>query len=135
MQIVTGLVVVLFVQYTMLNNLNPLKMTNLELINDAIQKMANKPSEGAIIAAQSIARVLDDALVNKYEIKWKCLPIQGSETVDVVDMDSNFSFICRIYDKKMWNEVFDVFNSVQEKTDVKNDASFSNLIDSIVQVI
>ena len=110
-------------------------MTNLELINDAIQKMANKPSEGAIIAAQSIARVLDDAQVNKYEIKWKCLPIQGSETVDVVDMDSNFSFICRIYDKKMWNEVFDVFNSVQEKTDVKNDASFSNLIDSIVQVI
>lgn len=110
-------------------------MTNLELINDAIQKMANKPSEGAIIAAQSIARVLDDAQVNKYEIEWKCLPIHNSETIDVVNATNKPSFVCRIYNKKMWDEVITMFYSVQEKTDVKNDVSFSNLIDSIVQVI
>lgn len=117
----------------MLNNLNPLKMTNLELINDAIQKMANKPSDGAIVAAQSIARVLDDALANKYKIEWRCLPIQGSETVDVVDITSNFSFICRIYDKKMWNELITIFYSVQEKMDDESHVSFSILIESIEQ--
>lgn len=87
-------------------------MTNLELINDAIQKMANKPSEGAIIAAQSIARVLDDAQVNKYEIEWKCLPIQGSETVDVINVGSKIGFVCRIYDKDMMEEVFKILQDV-----------------------
>lgn len=95
--------------------------------------MANKPSEGAIFAAQSIARVLDDALVNKYEIEWKCLPIHNSETIDVVNATNKPIFVCRIYNKKMWNEVFDVFNSVQEKMDVEGHVSFSILIESIEQ--
>ena len=106
-------------------------MTNIELINDSIQKMASKPSAEAIFAAQSIARVLDDALVNKYEIEWKCLPIQGSETVDVVNATNNPSFVCRFYNKNMWDEVITMFDSVQGKMDVKDQVSFSNLIDSI----
>lgn len=87
-------------------------MTNLELINDSIQKMASKPSEEAIFAAQSIARVLDDALVNKYEIEWKCLPIQGSETVDVINVGSKFGFVCRICDMDMRDEVFTILQNV-----------------------
>jgi len=92
-------------------------MTNLELINDSIQKMASKPSEEAIFAAQSIARVLDDALVNKYEIEWKYLSIQGSETVDVINVGSKFGFVCRIYDKNTWDEVYKIFEGIELDTD------------------
>lgn len=87
-------------------------MKYIDLINESIQKMANKPSGGAIIAVQSIARVLDDALVNKYEIEWKCLPIQNSETIDVINVTNKHSFVCRIYDINMKNEVFEILEGV-----------------------
>lgn len=50
-------------------------MKNIELINDSIQKMANKPSKEAIAAAQSIAKEMDDAMASGYEIEWWCWSI------------------------------------------------------------
>jgi len=110
-------------------------MTNLELINDSIQKMASKPSEEAIFAAQSIARVLDDALVNKYEIEWKCLPIQGSETVDFVNVTNKPSFVCRIYDKKMGNEMISMFDQIDGEMTTNQVEMISDLMTSINQAI
>ena len=108
-------------------------MTNLELINDSIQKMANKPSEGAIIAAQSIAKVLDDALVNKYEIEWKCLPIQGSETVVVISVGSKFGFVCRIFDENTRNEIFDVFDNIKGAVEKSNINIYVDLMGQMSQ--
>ena len=110
-------------------------MTNLELINDSIQKMASKPSEEAIFAAQSIARVLDDALVNKYEIEWKYLPIQGSETVDFVNVTNKPSFVCRIYDKKMGNEMISMFDQIDGEMTTNQVEMISDLMTSINQAI
>jgi len=87
-------------------------MKYIDLINESIQKMVDKPSEGAIIAAQSIAKEMDDALVNKCEIEWKYLPIQNSETIDVINVTNKPSFVCRIYDINMKNEVFEILEGV-----------------------
>ena len=82
------------------------------MINESIQKMANKPSEEAIKAAQSIAKEMDDALTNGYEVNWRCLPIQNSETVDIVNVTNQPSFVCRIYSKDIWDEVLGIFEGI-----------------------
>ena len=87
-------------------------MKNIELINESIQKMANKPSEEAIAAAQSIAKKMDDALASGNEIEWKCLPIQNSETFDVVIVTNKPTFVCRIYDKDMRDEIIDLLDQI-----------------------
>lgn len=87
-------------------------MKYIDLINESIQKMADKPSEGAIIAAQSIAKEIDDALANGYEIKWEFLHIQNSDTIDVVNATNKPSFVCRIYDTNMKNEVLEILEGV-----------------------
>ena len=110
-------------------------MTNLELINDSIQKMASKPSEGAILAAQCIAGVLDDAMVNNYEIEWKYLPIQNSETVDFVNVTNKPSFVCRIYDKKMGNEMISMFDQIDGEMTTNQVEMISDLMTSINQAI
>ena len=87
-------------------------MKYIELINESIQKMANKPSEGAIATAQSIAKEMDDALASSYEIELMYLPIQNSETVDVFNVTNKPSFVCRFYDGDMMKEVFGILNGV-----------------------
>lgn len=109
-------------------------MKYIDLINENIQKMADKPSEGAIIAAQSIAKELDDALVNKCEIVWKCLPIQGSETVDVANATNKPSFVCRFYDEDMWNEVSNMFCDIGDETEANQMELFSDLIDKMEKI-
>lgn len=109
-------------------------MKYIDLINESVQKMANKPSEGAIFAAQSIARVIDDALVNKYKIEWKCLPIQGSETVDIINVGSKFGFVCRMYDKDTWNQVSEIICAVGDETSVNQMEVFLDLMNRISQV-
>lgn len=123
----------LCVWFAMLNKKTKM-MKNLELINESIQKMVDKPSEGAIIAAQSIARVIDDALVNKYKIEWKCLPIQGSETVDVANATNKPSFVCRFYDEDMWNEVSNMFCDIGDETEANQMELFSDLIDKMEKI-
>lgn len=86
-------------------------MKNIELINDSIQKMANKPSKEAIAAAQSIANEMDDALVSGNGIKWSRWPIENSKSFDVVNV-ANKKFVCRISDESMLDEVFDIFEGV-----------------------
>lgn len=110
-------------------------MTILELVNESIRKMANKPSEGAILAAQCIARVLDDAMVNKYEIEWKYLHIQNSETVDVVNVANKPSFVCRIYDKKMGDEMISMFDQIDGEMTTIQVEMISDLMTSINQAI
>lgn len=110
-------------------------MTNSELINESIQKMANKPSEGAILAAQCIARVLDDAMVNNYVIEWKYLPIQNSETVDVVVVTNKPRFVCRIYDKDMGNDMINMFDQIDGEMTTNQVEMISDLMTSINQAI
>lgn len=98
-------------------------MKNLDLINESIQKMANMPSEKAISAAQCIAKEMDDALANGYEIEWRCLPIQNSETVDIVNVSNKPSFVCRIYSKDIWDEVLEIFDGVDLTKDEKGKSS------------
>ena len=110
-------------------------MKSIELINDSIQKMASKPSEKAIIAAQSIAKELDDALANGYEIEWRCLPIQNSETFDVVNVTNKPSFVCRIYDKDMGNEMINMLDQIDGKMNANQVEMISDLMTKINQAI
>lgn len=107
-------------------------MKNIELINESIQKMANKPSEGAICAAQCIAKEMDEAL-NSMRIKWVCLPIQNSKTVDVVNATNKPNFVCRIYDKGIWNEVSNLFCDIGDETNANQMELFSDLMEMINQ--
>lgn len=108
-------------------------MKYIELINESIQKMANKPSEGAILAAQCIAKEMDYAL-NGMRIKWVCLPIQNSNTVDVVNAINKPCFVCRFYDKDMWNEVSNLFCDIGDETNANQMELFSDLIDKMEKI-
>lgn len=110
-------------------------MKSIELINNSIQMMASKPSEKAIIAAQSITKELDDALASGCEIEWRCLPIQNSETIDVVNVTNKPSFVCRIYDIDMWNEVIDIFDKATITMDGNQVYKFAELMELINQTI
>lgn len=110
-------------------------MKNIELITESIQKMANKPSEEAIAAAQSIAKEMDDALASGYEIEWWCLPIQNSETFDVVNITNKPSLVCRIYDKDMGNEMINIFDQIDGEMSANQVEMFSDLMTKINQAI
>lgn len=104
-------------------------MKYIDLINESIQKMANKPSEKAIKAAQSIAKEIDDALANGCEIEWRYSPIQNGETIDLVNATNKPSFVCRIYDINMKNEVFEILEGVDvNKTEEKQSRKILNLV-------
>lgn len=106
----------------------------LDLINESIQKMANKPSEEAIKAAQSIAKEMDDALKNGYEVNWRCLPIQDNKTiVDVFIVRNNPNFVCRFFNNDTWNEVSDLFCAIGDETDVSHMGVFVDLMNRINQ--
>lgn len=110
-------------------------MKYIDLINESIQKMANKPSGGAIMAAQSIAKEMDDALVNMCEIEWKYLPIQNSETIDVINVTNKPSFVCRIYDKNMGNDMINMFDQIDGEMTTNQVEMISDLMTSINQAI
>ena len=110
-------------------------MKNIELINESIQKMANKPSEEAISAAQSIAKEMDDALAKGYESKWMCSPIIENRIVAVVDVGKKPKVVCIINDKDMFNEILDIFYGIDtekmEKTQPQESWKFSDFIEEI----
>lgn len=110
-------------------------MKSIELVNNSIQKTMNKPSEKAAMAAQSIAKELDDALASGCEIEWRCLPIQNSETIDVVNVGKTLSFVCRIYDIDMWNEVVVIFDKETITMDGNQVYKFAELMELINQTI
>ena len=110
-------------------------MTILELINDSIQNMANKPSVEAIDATQRIAKGLDNALTKDYNNKWMCLTIQENEMVDVVSVGNNPRVICRIYDKEMFKEICDIFYGIDvEKMKKKQPIEAMKFSDFIEQL-
>lgn len=92
-------------------------MKNIELINESIQKMANKPSDGAIAAAQSIAKEMDDAMASGYEIEWWCWSIEKNKYFAVFNVANKPKIVCRICDENMWDEVFKIFDGVDLKKD------------------
>lgn len=104
----------------------------LDLINESIQKMANKPLEEAIKAAQSIAKEMDDALANGYEIEWRCLPISKT-IVDVFIVSNKTNFVCRFFNDDTWNEVSDLFCAIGDETDVSQMGVFVDLMNRINQ--
>ena len=75
------------------------------------------------MAAQSIAKEIDNASLNKYEITWRYFPIQNSETVDVVNITNKPSFVCRIYSKDIWDEVLEIVDGVDLTKDEKGKSS------------
>jgi hypothetical protein len=110
-------------------------MKSIELVNNSIQKTMNKLSEKAIIAAQSIAKELDDALANGYEIEWRLWPIENSKSFDVVNVGNKPDFVCRIYDENTWNEVVCIFDNATVKMEGHQVLKFADLMELINQAI
>ena len=92
-------------------------MKYIELINESIQKMANKPSEEAIAAAQRIAEEMDDALANGNGIKWSRWPIENKKSFDLVNVANIPKIVCRICDENMWDEVLEIFDGIDLNKD------------------
>ena len=101
-------------------------MKCIEQVDAYIKNLKDKPTKRVEKAAQSIARKLDDALENGYDIKWQCCPNKNSQMVSVVDVAQNPHFVCRIKDKLEWVTVFDVFYGIGDM-DGKQGLMFSEL--------
>jgi len=101
-------------------------MKCIEQVNAYIKNLNSKPTKRVEKAAQSIARKLDDALANGYEIKWQCRPIGNGKAVSIVDVAKNPHFVYRIKDKQEWVTVFDVFYGIGDM-DGKQGLMFSEL--------
>ncbi len=103
-------------------------MKCIEQVNAYINNLNSKPTKRVEKAAQSIARKLDDALANGYEIKWQCRLIDNNQAVSIVDVAQTPRFVCRIKDKQEWLAVFNVIDGISDNIDESQGLMFSELV-------
>jgi len=103
-------------------------MKCIEQVNAYIKNLKGKPTKRVEKAAQSIARKLDDALANGYEIKWQCRLIDNNQAVSIVDVAQTPRFVCRIKDKQEWLAVFNVIDGISDNIDESQGLMFSELV-------
>jgi hypothetical protein len=103
-------------------------MKCIEQVNAYIKNLNSKPTKRVEKAAQSIARKLDDALANGYEIKWQCRPIDNNQAVSIVDVAQTPRFVCRIKDKQEWLAIFNVIDGISDNIVDRRGIMFSELV-------
>ena len=108
-------------------------MKCIEQVNVYIKNLNSKPTKRVEKAAQSIARKLDDALANGYEIKWQCRLIDNNQAVSIVDVAQTPYFVYRIKDKQEWLAVFNVIDGISDNIVDRQGVIFSELVGMMLE--
>ena len=106
-------------------------MKCIEQVIVYIKNLNSKPTKRVEKAAKSVAKKLDDALANGYEIKWQCPSSENGQAVSIVDVTRNTRFVCKINNKQEWIAVFNVFFGFNDTMEGWQGIKFSELDDMI----